>query len=109
MEIYEIKIPKEKLIEIIRSHIKIKDIDVEHAASIVDDQLSSKEEKIEYAIRKLEENEPNEIKLVIKESEAVLIVKIENIINIRVVSEDIKGVKKIFENCKNFTEKVLPL
>ncbi|HEC96297.1 MAG TPA: hypothetical protein ENI59_01295 [Euryarchaeota archaeon] len=98
MEIYDIKIPKEKLIEIIRNRIKIKNIDVEHTVSILDDQLSSIKEKIDYAIEKLEENDPDEIKLVIKENEAILIVKIENTIDIRITSEDVVETKRIFEN-----------
>ncbi len=97
MEIYKIKIPKEDLIEIIKNRMRIKEIDVEHAASIVDDQISTQKERIEYAIRKLEENDPDDIRLVIKEDEAVLIIKIENIIDIRITSEDVKGTKEMFE------------
>ena len=53
----------------------------------MDDQLSSTKDKIEYSIEKLEENDPDEVKLVIKEKEVILIVKIENTIDIRVSSE----------------------
>lgn len=53
----------------------------------MDDQLSSTKDKIEYSIEKLEENDPDEVKLVIKEKEVILIVKFENTIDIRVTSE----------------------
>jgi len=64
----------------------------------VDDQLSSTKDKIEYAIEKHEENDPDEVKLVIKEKEVILIVKIENTIDIRVTSEDVVGTRRLFED-----------
>lgn len=67
-------------------------------SQIVDDQLSSTKDKIEYAIEKLEENDPDEVKLVIKEKEVILIVKIENTIDIRVTSEDVVGTRRLFED-----------
>ena len=67
-------------------------------SQIVDDQLSSTKDKIEYAIEKLEENDPDEVKLVIKEKENILIVKIENTIDIRVTSEDVVGTRRLFDD-----------
>jgi len=67
-------------------------------SQIVDDQLSSTKDKIEYAIEKLEENDPDEVKLVIKEKEVILIVKIENTIDIRVTSEDVVGTRRLFDD-----------
>lgn len=64
----------------------------------MDDQLSSTKDKIEYAIEKHEENDPDEVKLVIKEKEVILIVKIENTIDIRVTSEDVVGTRRLFED-----------
>ncbi|MCD6503479.1 MAG: hypothetical protein J7K58_04565 [Euryarchaeota archaeon] len=82
--------------------MKIHKIDVEHEVSLIDDQLSTNEEKLDYAIRKIKENELDTIKLIIKNGEAFLLIKIENMISIRVYSNsnELKELFKDYIICK---------
>ena len=91
--VYPIK-EVEKLKEVLEtiSDYKLLDIEIENRASFLDDMLESKDEKLKYAMKKLEENEVEDAKLVLKGSNAVLVLKIEDVISIRFVFEDVQSI-----------------
>ncbi|MPW38257.1 hypothetical protein GBV73_00820 [Thermococcus sp. 101 C5] len=93
--IKEIKKLKEFLEKV--SDYKLLDIEIENRASLLDDMLESKDEKLKYAMKKLEENEIDEAKLVLKGGNALLVLKIEDVISIRLVFEDAHGVIQALE------------
>jgi len=66
--IYEITCEKEGIIKMFEKILQygLVDIDVENSASLVDDMLKSNEDKLRYAIQKLEENNVDTARLVIK-------------------------------------------
>jgi len=96
MEILDVKIDSSSLISVIKGLRSVKDVDVEHEVSLIDDQLQTVKEKLDYAIKKLEENEPSVVKLIIRESEGFLLIKIEDVISIRIYAdpEEIKNCLK---------------
>ncbi|RLF66021.1 MAG: hypothetical protein DRN26_04565, partial [Thermoplasmata archaeon] len=67
MEILDVKIDSSSLISVIKGLRSVKDVDVEHEVSLIDDQLQTVKEKLDYAIKKLEENEPSVVKLIIRD------------------------------------------
>ncbi|WP_042680757.1 hypothetical protein [Thermococcus paralvinellae] len=103
VEIYGIPCRREGIIKMFEKIIQygLVDIDVENRASLVDDMLKSSEDKLRYAIQKLEENDVDTARLVIKGDVGVLIVKIEDVITIRAT---IKEYKKFIEDFKLVTD-----
>jgi len=94
MEILDVKIDSSSLISVIKGLRSVKDVDVEHEVSLIDDQLRTVKEKLDYAIKKLEENEPSVVKLIIRDSEGFLLIKIEDVISIRIYADP-----KEIKNC----------
>lgn len=66
----------------------IVEVDVENVASILDDMLDSTEKKLEYAREKLKDGNVDKAVLVVRDGTGTLIVKIENVIEIRAVLRD---------------------
>ncbi|NJE26691.1 hypothetical protein E3E22_08695 [Thermococcus sp. MV5] len=73
------------------------DVEIENRASLLDDMLNRKDEKLKYAMKKLGENGIDEARLVLKEGKAILVLKIENVISIRFVLEDVQNIIKALE------------
>ncbi|ASJ09234.1 hypothetical protein A3L11_08340 [Thermococcus siculi] len=63
-------------------------IEVENLASLFDDMLDSTEERLRYAREKLEEGNVDKAVLVVKDGRGILVVKIENVVEIRAELED---------------------
>ena len=103
VRIYETTCEKEDIIKMFEEMIQygLVDIDVENRASFLDDMLKSTEDKLRYAIQKLEENDVDTARFVIKGDVGVLIVKIEDVITIRAT---IKEYKKFIEDFKLVTD-----
>ena len=66
----------------------ISNIDVENRVSILDDMLSFREDKLAYALKKLDEGRIGKAVLIIKEGRGTLVIKVENVIEIRAELED---------------------
>ncbi|WP_457753849.1 hypothetical protein [Thermococcus sp.] len=64
------------------------DIKVENQASFLDDMLKSTEDRLRYALQKLEENDADTVKFIIKSDVGMLIVKIGDVITIRATIKD---------------------
>ncbi|MBO8174552.1 MAG: hypothetical protein H0Z18_04775 [Thermococcus sp.] len=103
VEVYGISCGKEGIIKMFERIIQygLVDIDVENRASFLDDMLKSTEDKLRYAIQKLEENDVDTARFVIKDGTGVLIVKIEDVITIRAT---IKEYKKFIEDFRLVTD-----
>ena len=63
-------------------------VDVENAASILDDMLGSEGEKLRYARRILDNGNIDKAVLVLREGEGIFIIKMENVVEIRVTVWD---------------------
>ena len=87
-EVYEI--PPEKVPEIFErlGGYGITNIDVENAASLFDDMLESREEKLRYAREKLANGNIDKALLVVRDDTGTLVIKIENVVEIRVMLRD---------------------
>ena len=85
MKVHEILREKEDIIRMFEriSKYGLVDIDVENRASFLDDMLKSTEDKLRYALQKLEDNDVDTARFVIKDNTGMLIVKTEDIITIR--------------------------
>ncbi len=59
------------------------EIDVENAASILDDMLKDESQKRNYALRLMEENSIDWARLIITDDGGVIVVKIGNVVSIR--------------------------
>ena len=64
------------------------EMEVQNAASLFDDMLDSKEERLRYAREKLEDGNVDKAFLVVKDDIGTLVIKIENVVEIRVVLVD---------------------
>ncbi|KPU62456.1 hypothetical protein EP1X_08905 [Thermococcus sp. EP1] len=95
LRVYPIK-DIEKLKEVIENVLDygVLDVEIENRASLLDDMLDRKDEKLKYAMKKLGENDIGEARLVLKEGKAILVLKIENVISIRFVLEDVQNIIK---------------
>ncbi len=95
LQMYEI--PVEKVIGIFDSveDYGIVGVEVENVASILDDMLQSEEEKLSYAREKLEEGNIDGAVMVVKGDIGTLIIKIENVVEIRI---KLREYKKLIEN-----------
>ncbi len=77
------------------------DIEVENRASFLDDMLKSTEDRLKYALQKLEENDADTAKFIIKSDVGMLIVKIEDVITIRATIKDYKKFLEDFRLAKD--------
>lgn len=95
LRVYPIK-DIEKLKEVIENVLDygVLDVEIENRASLLDDMVDRKDEKLKYAMKKLGENGIGEARLVLKEGKAILVLKIENVISIRFVLEDVQNIIK---------------
>lgn len=95
LRVYPIK-DIEKLKEVIENVLDygVLDVEIENRASLLDDMVDRKDEKLKYAMKKLGENDIGEARLVLKEGKAILVLKIENVISIRFVLEDVQNIIK---------------
>ena len=59
-------------------------VDVENRVSIIDDMLESEEEKLRYAREKVREGNVDRAVLVVRDGRGTLIIKVENVVEIRV-------------------------
>ncbi|NJE13342.1 hypothetical protein [Thermococcus sp. LS2] len=94
VEVYDVDVEKAKA-----AVKKIQDYgligaEVENRASLIDDTLNTLEERLDYIIDKLDDNEPTEAKLVVKDDSGILIIKIEDIISIRLTVRDYEKLMK---------------
>ncbi|ASJ04630.1 hypothetical protein [Thermococcus barossii] len=60
-------------------------VDVDNAASILDDILDSNSRKLQYARRILDDGNVDKAVLVVRDNEGILVIKMENVVEIRVV------------------------
>ncbi|WP_394325663.1 hypothetical protein [Thermococcus thioreducens] len=63
-------------------------VDVENAASIFDNMLDSNAEKLHYARRILDSGKIDRAVLVLREDGGVFIIKVENVVDIRITIRD---------------------
>ncbi|ASA77534.1 hypothetical protein [Thermococcus sp. 5-4] len=63
-------------------------VDVDNAASILDDMLDSNAEKLQYARRILDDGNVDKAVLVVRDDAGVLVIKMENVVEIRVTVRD---------------------
>ncbi|USG99954.1 hypothetical protein K1720_00230 [Thermococcus argininiproducens] len=86
IKVYPIK-DSERLKEVIKkvSNYNLLDVEVENRASLLDDMLKNKDERLEYVLQKLEENEIDEAKVVVRDDSVIITLKIEDVILIRFV------------------------
>ncbi len=90
LRVYEIAPEKAKEIFERLEEYGIVEIEVENVASLFDDMLDSKEEKLRYAREKLEDGNVDKALLVVKDDTGTLVIKIENVVEIRAVLRDYK-------------------
>ncbi len=72
-------------------------VEVENVASLFDDMLDSMEEKLRYAREKLENGNVDKAVLVVKDDTGTLVIKMENVVEIRAVLGDYE---KLIEELK---------
>ncbi|NJE84374.1 hypothetical protein E3E23_00745 [Thermococcus sp. CX2] len=72
-------------------------IDTENEASLLDDMLQSDKERLKYAREKLDDGTIDSALLVVKDGTGTLVVKMENIITIRVTVGDYGRLIEDFE------------
>jgi hypothetical protein len=91
-EVY--KLPPEKVKEIFEGleEYGIIDVEVENLASLFDDMLESTEDRLDYARKMLEDGNVDDAALVVKDGKGILVVKIENVVEIRAELEDYKRI-----------------
>ncbi|ALM76271.1 hypothetical protein [Thermococcus barophilus] len=88
VDVYDVDVGKvREVVPKIREYGLI-DAEVENRASLIDDTLNTLEDRLEYILNKLDDNEPTEAKLVVKDNSGILIIKIEDIISIRLTVKD---------------------
>ncbi|CAD5244273.1 conserved protein of unknown function [Thermococcus camini] len=63
-------------------------VDVDNAASILDDMLYSNAEKLQYARRILDNGNVDKAVLVVRDRGGVIVIKMENVVEIRVAIKD---------------------
>ncbi|WP_324735811.1 hypothetical protein VFC49_01065 [Thermococcus sp. SY098] len=103
VKIYEIR--KDNIRAMLKkiAEYNLADIEVENRASFLDDMLKSTEDRLRYALQKLEENDADTAKFIIKSNVGMLIVKIEDVITIRVTIKDYKKFVDDFRLAKDQT------
>ena len=97
MEVKVYSVPLEKLgrlIDTMESY-GIVNVDVENAASIFDDMTKSDAERLRYARRILSEGNVDKAVLVVRGERGVLVIKMENVVEVRV---DLKDYRRIIED-----------
>ncbi|WP_457751434.1 hypothetical protein [Thermococcus sp.] len=67
-------------------------IDLENRASLLDDMLDSKEEKLQYAREKMKEGNVDKAVLVVRDGRGILVINIEDVVEIRIEIEDYKSI-----------------
>ena len=67
-------------------------VDVENRASLLDDMLDSKEEKLRYAQEKIEEGNVDKAVLVVRDGRGMLVINIEDVVEIRIGLQDYKSI-----------------
>ena len=72
-------------------------VDVENTASLFDDMLESGEEKLRYARERLANGNIDKALLVVRNGVGTLVVKMENVVEIRVTLRDYKRLLEEFE------------
>lgn len=89
VEVYTVE-DFEKLKELIKNVEKynLLDVEVQNRASLFDEMLKNKDERLKYAIEKLEENRIDEAKAVIRDDKVIVTLKIEDVISIRFIFRD---------------------
>ncbi|NJE10357.1 hypothetical protein [Thermococcus sp. MAR1] len=63
-------------------------VDVDNVASILDDMLYSNAEKLQYARRIISEGNVDKAVLVVRDDTGILVIKMENVVEIRVAIKD---------------------
>ncbi|MCD6372255.1 MAG: hypothetical protein J7L37_01700 [Thermococcus sp.] len=63
-------------------------VDVQNSVSILDDMLDSDAKRLQYARRILNNGNVDKAFLVVKDNEGILVIKMENIVEIRVTVRD---------------------
>jgi hypothetical protein len=76
---------------------EILNIEVENAASLLDDMLNSLEEKMGYIRRLLVEGNVDKDVLVVRDGKGLLVFKMENVVEIRIIVRDYKVLMDDFQ------------
>jgi len=94
MEVQIHEIPADFAKKIVENAEKygVVNVDVENRASLLDDMLDSKEEKLRYAQEKMEEGNVDKAVLVVRDGRGMLVINIEDVVEIRIELEDYKSI-----------------